>query len=176
MSNVDDELLFAPGLKYSEIKWDDDDALIEAFKERVKGFYLDPAQNLNDSKKYPFATGVLCVSTIDLLACLTISCNSGTVGIRFKQWIKEHITAFDSPNPNSELVADKFYDEFRNGLVNEGRIKNAMFFALWFGKVLQRRHRTRVTWIGRIFTDTFNPCVSVSSVHPRLIISRQGNR
>lgn len=129
MSTVDEELLFAPGLKYSEIKWDDDDALIEAFKDRVKGFYLDPAKNLNASEKYAFATGVLCVSTIDLLACLTISCNSGTVGMRFKQWIKDHITAFDNSDPNSEILADKFYDEFRNGLVHEGRIKNVGQFS-----------------------------------------------
>ncbi|MCX9009527.1 MAG: hypothetical protein OIN66_00255 [Candidatus Methanoperedens sp.] len=129
MSNVDEQLLFTPGLKYSEIKWDNDDALIEAFKDRVKGFYLDPAKCLNDSEKYAFATGVLCVSTIDLLACITISCNSRTVGMRFKQWLKEHITAFDNSDPNSDILADKFYDEFRNGLVHEGRIKNVGQFS-----------------------------------------------
>ncbi len=37
-----------------------------------------------------------------------------------------------------------------------------MFFALWL--VPQLRHRTRMARIGRILTDTCNPCVSVSSV------------
>ncbi|MFA4935815.1 MAG: hypothetical protein WC568_08275 [Candidatus Methanoperedens sp.] len=136
MVNVANELLFNPMLKYSEIRWDDNEALIEAFSDRVKGFYLEPAQKLNDYEKYAFATGVLCVSTIDLLACITISCNSGTVGTRFKQWIKEHITAFDNSNPNSEILADKFYNEFRNGLVHEGRIKNVGQFSYDYKKEL----------------------------------------
>jgi hypothetical protein len=32
------------------------------------------------------------------------------------------------------------------------------------GEMLQQRHGTRMTRIGRIFTDIFNPCASVSSV------------
>src|SRR5574341_2482180 len=35
-------------------------------------------------------------------------------------------------------------------------------FALWYEKVLPSRRRTRMTRIRRIFTDTFNPCASVS--------------
>src|SRR5574341_764112 len=38
------------------------------------------------------------------------------------------------------------------------------FFTPWYEKVLPSRRRTRMTRIGRIFTDTFNPCASVSSV------------
>jgi hypothetical protein len=43
-----------------------------------------------------------------------------------------------------------------------------------YEKALLQRIRTRMTLIGRIFTDIFNPCVSVSSVqsvfHPNKIV------
>ncbi len=32
------------------------------------------------------------------------------------------------------------------------------------------KHATRITRIGRIFTDTFNPCASVKSVFHRFIV------
>ncbi|MBU4492180.1 MAG: hypothetical protein KKD69_06935 [Euryarchaeota archaeon] len=34
----------------------------------------------------------------------------------------------------------------------------------WYGKILKPQYRTRMTRIGRIFTDIFNPCKSVLSV------------
>ncbi|GFO96614.1 hypothetical protein ig2599ANME_0803 [groundwater metagenome] len=33
-----------------------------------------------------------------------------------------------------------------------------------YEKILTAQHRTQMTQIRRIFTDTFNPCASVSSV------------
>ncbi len=64
---IGEMLYFSPKYKFSDLKWDDKKTLIEAFKDRVRGFYLEPARQLNDAKK-GFATGVLCVTTIDFLA------------------------------------------------------------------------------------------------------------
>ena len=82
-----------------------------------------------------------------------------------------------------------------NSLINSPqsaqRARSVAIFAFWIKKLLQIRGGTRMTRIGRIFTDTINPCASVSSVqsvfycnplcrvsaficvHPRLIFSRK---
>ncbi len=45
-------------------------------------------------------------------------------GKRFKKWLKDNIKEFDTQD-----FAHRFYDEFRNGLVHEGRIKNGGQFS-----------------------------------------------
>ena len=107
------------------MKWDDKKSLIDAFKHRVETFYLEPAKKLIETGDpfYAFAVGVLCVSTIDFLACVCITCNRGTVGIRFERWVCNNISEFD------KTQAHRFYLYFRNGLVHEGRIKNCEQFS-----------------------------------------------
>ena len=130
-----DELYFSPNYKFIDLKWDDKDNLIKAFRDRVEGFYLTPTKELNKSKKYAFATGVICVTTIDFLARIELGL-SDQVGRRFENWLKSNISDFNVPNPNnrSQSLAYRFYDEFRNGLVHEGRIKNAGQFSYNFSK------------------------------------------
>ena len=121
---VGDILHFSPNYKFLDLKWDDENILIDAFKDRVKGFYLEPAKQLNEDKK-GFATGVLCVTTIDFLA--RIATGIDKVRERIPKWLKDNIEDFKEVNPDrlGQTLADRFYDEFRNGLVHEGRIKNA---------------------------------------------------
>lgn len=45
---VGDILYFSPNYKFSVLNWDDKKILIDAFKDRVKGFYIEPARKLND--------------------------------------------------------------------------------------------------------------------------------
>ena len=134
MVDLNNELYFAKNLKFSELDWNDKNALIDAFKKRVETFYLEPAEKLNEIEDafYAFAEGVLCVSTIDLLACVTISCNRNDG--RFEKWVETNIIEFRNPNPDKpgEKLAHRFYDEFRNGLVHEGRIKNCGQFSYKF--------------------------------------------
>ena len=127
---IGDALYFSPNYKFTELKWDDKDNLIKAFQDRVEGFYLTPAKELNKSKKYAFATGVICVATIDLLARIETGLLD-KVRQRFEGWLKYNIENFNAPNPNnqSQSLAYRFYDEFRNGLLHEGRIKNAGQFS-----------------------------------------------
>lgn len=46
--------------------------------------------------------------------------------VRIPKWLRDNIKEFDKPNPENpkETLADRFYLDFRNGLVHEGRIKN----------------------------------------------------
>jgi len=125
---VNNILLFSPVYKFSDLNWDDKKILVDAFKDRVKGFYIDPAEKLNNDKN-GFAAGVLCVTTIDFLARITIG--SDNAGERIERWLRKCITEFNQKDPDdrSRTLARRFYKEFRNGLVHEGRIKNCGQFS-----------------------------------------------
>jgi hypothetical protein len=113
---IEDVIYFSPSFKFKDIDWNNKDQLIEAFRDRVCGFYLTPAEYLN-SKKNGFATGLLCVVTIDFLARIAIRMGPGP---RIKEWIEGNIKEFKGKNH----MCKKFLEDFRNGLVHEGRIKN----------------------------------------------------
>jgi len=118
---IGDILYFSPKYRFDQINWNDEEELIEAFRDRVEGFYLNPARVLNEHK-YAFGSGILCVTTIDFLARITN--NSERVGHRIKRWLTENM-----PKYFDETLAQRFHEEFRNGLVHEGRIKNCGQFS-----------------------------------------------
>ncbi len=103
---VEEAIYFSPKYKFEDIDWNDKDKLIEAFKDRVNGFYLKPAEVLNSSREYGFAAGLLCASTIDFLA--RISIDGKYSGKRIKKWLCDNITEFKE----TEGASKKFYDDF----------------------------------------------------------------
>ncbi len=117
---IADILYFAPGIKFAELDLSGQ-ILPEQFEKRMKGFYLEPAAAMIRNG-HAFACGLLLVSCIDALARLHLSTG---VGDRFRSWVKAQLQSFASND-----IAHRFYDEFRNGLVHEGRIKNGGQFAL----------------------------------------------
>ena len=121
-------LYFSPRYKFIDIDWNDKERLLEAFQDRILGFFLDPAKNLNE-KKFAFASGILCVTTIDCLARIETGLNA--TGKRIKNWLESNIKEFNQPDPDnpSQSIAYRFYKEFRNGLVHEGHITNAGQFS-----------------------------------------------
>ena len=125
---IGDVVYCSPGHKFIDLKWDDKENLLTAFRDRVEGFYLVPAQQLNDAKQ-AFASGVICVSTIDFLARIQIG--EERVGQRIEKWMANNLPMFAKTDPenHSRNLARRFYDEFRNGLVHEGRIKNGGQFS-----------------------------------------------
>jgi hypothetical protein len=44
---IGDILYFSPNYKFNQIDWDNKEDLINAFKNRVDVFYLNPADDLN---------------------------------------------------------------------------------------------------------------------------------
>jgi hypothetical protein len=49
--------------------------------------------------------------------------------------------------------------------ITQQRVQSSGIFNKFYEKTVTPRRRTRMTRIGRIFTDIFNPCVSESSAH-----------
>ena len=102
--------------------------MMNAFRDRVKGFYLQPAAKLNQDKN-AFAAGVLGATAIDFLAGISIG---GSTGIRIKRWLRANIGEFRG----KPELAERFYEDFRNGLVHEGRIKNAGQFSYHYSDLI----------------------------------------
>jgi len=129
--NIGDILYFSPKYRFIELDLDDENNLISAFQDRVEGFYLKPARELKQ-KEHAFARGVLCVTAIDFLA--RIEQGTDKVRQRFEKWFQSNAKEFtgDDPDNPSQLLSRRFYDEFRNGLVHEGRIKNGGQFSYEF--------------------------------------------
>lgn len=49
-----------------DIEWNNQEKIIDAFQDRINGFYFKPASVLNKNKQ-AFAAGVICITIIDLL-------------------------------------------------------------------------------------------------------------
>ena len=92
------------------------------------GFYIEPAHECARSN-HAFASGVLLVACIDALARLRFS---GGVGRRFQKFVGEELRSF-----SGDGLAQRFYDNFRNGLVHEGRVKRGGQFSLETNTTLQ---------------------------------------
>jgi len=119
--NINDILHFAPDIPFNGVDWNGN-KLPEQFYCRIEGFYLEPAV-LCVQNGHAFAAGLLLVSCIDALARLKYRSND--VGKRFKWFLARELKSFGNQN-----VAQRFYDEVRNGLVHEARLKEGAQFTL----------------------------------------------
>jgi hypothetical protein len=93
------------------------------------GFYVEPAEACAD-RGQAFASGVMLVSCIDALARVQFS--DPKVGDRIKRFAREQLKSFPT-----EALATRFYDDFRNGLVHEARIKEGGQFSLEIGGTVE---------------------------------------
>jgi hypothetical protein len=120
-----DDLFFAPGIRFSEVDLASD-ALADQYRSRIDGFYLAPT-GLCIERDHAFAAGLLLVSTIDFMAGLHHSAESlaeRSVGADFRRFVRHELQSFHTGD-----LAQRLYDEFRNGLTHEARIKNAGEFS-----------------------------------------------
>lgn len=123
MVNIADILYFAPGIRFVDIDLNGL-GLPDQFKTRILGFYVSPAEECAQHH-HAFAAGVLLVTCIDALARLKYG---GKVGDRFREFASEQLQSF------SQVGLDqRFYDDFRNGLVHEARLKRGAQFSLETG-------------------------------------------
>jgi hypothetical protein len=125
---VGDILYFAPGIRFRDV--DVKGALLpDQYRARMMGLYVEPAEACAGNGQ-AFASGVLLVSCIDALARVRFS--EPKVGDRIKRFAREELTSFAS-----EARATRFYDDFRNGLVHEARIKEGGQFSLEIGSTVE---------------------------------------
>ncbi|OPY34238.1 MAG: hypothetical protein A4E32_00510 [Methanomassiliicoccales archaeon PtaU1.Bin124] len=131
----DSGLLFGPGLKYSEVNWFDEDELMEAFRVRLKGWYLKPAFDLI-TIGMAFPAGVLEVCLIDALIrvenLMITSVDKDNSRRDYANWLRKNITCLQLPA--DQKIAVRFYEDIRCGLVHEGRAKRGAEFDLRLNK------------------------------------------
>jgi hypothetical protein len=108
---VGDVLYFSPRYRFSELDFDDTKALIDAFQDRVEGFYLLPASRLID-EGHAFAGGLVSCAAVEFIANI-----SGQISA--SEWIQKNLSDFGKDNK----LAERFWNYFRNGLAHEGRVK-----------------------------------------------------
>ncbi len=132
---VKDALYFSPKYRYIDLDFTNPEATIAAFRDRVEGFYLSPAKHLLEHG-HVFAVGVVCTAVIDLLARYSLG---GRVGMRFSRWVTQNISDFSRRDPSNpaKTLADRLYEDFRCGLIHEGRIKQVGQFSLEADGIVQ---------------------------------------
>jgi hypothetical protein len=120
---VNDILYFSPRFRFSDLNFDDMTQTLQAFRDRVEGFYLTPACHLLEAGD-AFACGLLCCAAIDLLARYWYNVDE-TTPMHYSGWLECNISEFASPDPVNpdKTLGNRFYKDFRCGLVHEGRIK-----------------------------------------------------
>ena len=129
-----DDLFFAPDIRFSDVDLKNV-RFAEQFRARIEGFYLAPARVCIE-RHYAFAAGLLLVSTIDFMAGLHHSPEAladRSVGADFRRFARRELPSFDADD-----LSQRLYDEFRNGLTHEARIKNAGEFSFDWPQTIRR--------------------------------------
>jgi ribonuclease HI len=128
MTYVGGKLWFAPslpdgtpGISFPEIDLSGKQ-LPQQFAQRIRGYYIEPAVDAATAG-YTFASGLILVSSIDALA--EIQTGNKRVGSRFRKWTAAELKSFKNPDVNK-----RFYEDFRDGLVHNARIKRGSQFSL----------------------------------------------
>lgn len=123
--NINDEIFFSPKYKMSCIDLNNKEIMLEAFKDRIEGYYLEPIKVLNE-KHMAFAAGTLLFSSIDIFARYSV--DEQQVGKRIRKWLITNVNSHMGTRINNQ-VSRLIYDNFRNGLIHEGHLKNAAQFS-----------------------------------------------
>lgn len=129
MSIRDGKLYFAPDVLWSEVELSDDEKFRGQLCSRFHGFYFRPAQYLLEKgESDDFAARLLILSAFDAIARLWVDDPSSVAG-RFKSTFNDF-----APDVLGEKIAPQWaatvYENYRNGLVHEARIKSAARFDL----------------------------------------------
>lgn len=138
---TEDGFYFSPQDTFMSLRFNDKEGLINAFYNRIEGFYIQPAKKL-DGTFEAFASGALCVCTIDILARHEYGAKNH-VRDRFRDWVKAYLKSdlndFERKvkQYNQQATLDVvLYEYFRNGLVHEGVIKQGFQFSYETGEKL----------------------------------------
>jgi hypothetical protein len=100
--------------------------LPDQYRRRVEGYYLDSAQLLI-SAGHGFAAGLITVGAIDAMSRLYFGPNrlQRITNRDFRTFARHLLPSFGEPK-----AADLLWENYRNGLVHEGRLKGGCQFEL----------------------------------------------
>lgn len=116
------ELWFAPNHRMADIDLNDPLTLIGAFRERVLGFFIEPALHLRgmaQEESSLFVSALICATTIESLARLDPDFRNSQRPIA--DWLQKNIPQFRQ-EIEGRNVAAYFEERFRNGLAHNGYI------------------------------------------------------
>lgn len=123
---VGDVIFFAPEVPFEAVDLSGE-TLPEQILARVDGYYLDAADYCIRAR-FAFAAGVLIVTCIDAVSEFDRGPKSRQ---NFLTFVRARLPTF-----KEERNASLLYEEYRNGLVHEGRLKKGCQFALGLGRTL----------------------------------------
>ena len=132
---IEDQLYFAPGILFADIDLRGDD-LPRLISARLRGFYLEPAY-YSAQKGHAFAAGLLVLAGVDALA--RMQTGDGHVKRRYIKFARNNLPSFATAES-----AERLYENFRNGLIHEGRIKLGAQFSLETPDTLMRLERIMI--------------------------------
>ena len=118
MTRIGNELYFSPRFRFCDLDVGDREKLVEALRDRLMGFYLEPATRLVNAGD-AFAAGLLCCAAVGFVALCAGDDHP-------EIWLCKNIREFGG----DKGLARKFWRWFRNGLVHEGRVKAFGQFSL----------------------------------------------
>lgn len=125
---IQDVVHFSPNFRVLDIDLDNEIHIIESFNDRIVSYYFQPARLLNQHEQnhhLAFASGTITVTAIEAITKLFWN---GRVGDRFRRFAYQ-LPGLRGDDAFKTLFSIKFYDDFRNGLVHEGRIKESGQFS-----------------------------------------------
>lgn len=124
---------FSKEIKYSQITWSKLDQVVDAFRQRIADWYLDPANELAKNGHFAFSVMALNCLLIDTLSQFEAGIDSSDRS-KFKGFIRTRLpSAYSQPvTPNIrhedgrsavvEDVADALYHGFRCGILHTAHI------------------------------------------------------
>lgn len=129
MVRIADNVEFAPGIRFSALDLSGK-VLPRQYEVRIREYYLEPARRCAEAN-HAFASGLLVVSAIDAISRIHFGPNRTQrrrVGVDFQVFARTELPSFRNP-----AHARVLYEDFRNGLVHEARLKNGAQFQLSLG-------------------------------------------
>ena len=115
------EIWFAPGVRMVDLDFNDFRFLVDAFRRRVEGFFLDPIdalRGMQPAESGLFVSVLACAATIEFLS--TIESPSRDQD-RIKSWLEAHVPQFREAF-GSKTLAQFFEERYRHHLAHKAYI------------------------------------------------------
>jgi hypothetical protein len=125
---------FSKTVLYSQIDWSNLDQVVDAFRQRIHDWYLDPAKELAKNIHFAFSVMALNCLLIDALSQF-VSGKQASEATEFKQFVRMRMPGtYSSPLPTTiqhddgkrkhvlSDVADVLYHGFRCGILHQAHM------------------------------------------------------